>query len=57
LEIWLDDVRSRISPKTHLRYTELVKNILPLLGETLLKDLPACGDVTCLCPPSEKRSS
>src|SRR5215470_14192578 len=39
LEIWLDDVRSRISPKTHLRYTELAKNILPLLGETLLKDL------------------
>src|SRR5262249_10311107 len=40
LEIWLADIKSRITPKTHLRYSELArKNIVPLLGETLLKDL------------------
>ena len=40
LEVWLKDVRSRVSPKTHLRYSELAcKNIVPLLGDTLLKDL------------------
>src|SRR6516164_2548352 len=40
LEIWLADIRSRVSPKTHLRYSELArKNIAPLLGNTLLKDL------------------
>jgi|SRR6516164_615670 len=40
LEIWLADIRSRVSPKTHLRYSELArKNIVPLLGDTLLKDL------------------
>jgi integrase len=40
LEVWLADVKSRITPKTHRRYSELArKNIVPLLGETLLKDL------------------
>jgi integrase len=40
LEVWLTDVRSRVSPKTHHRYCELArKNIVPLLGKTLLKDL------------------
>jgi integrase len=40
LEVWLADIKSRITPKTHLRYSELArKNIVPLLGETLLKDL------------------
>jgi integrase len=40
LETWLADVKSRVSPRTHQRYTELArKNIVPLLGETLLKDL------------------
>jgi integrase len=40
LEVWLADIRSRVSPKTHLRYSELArKNIVPLLGETLLKEL------------------
>jgi integrase len=40
LEIWLGDIKSRITPKTHLRYSELArKNIVPLLGDTLLKDL------------------
>jgi integrase len=40
LEIWLADIKSRITPKTHLRYSELArKNIVPLLGQTLLKDL------------------
>jgi integrase len=40
LEVWLVDIKSRITPKTHLRYSELArKNIVPLLGETPLKDL------------------
>jgi integrase len=40
LETWLADIKSRVTPKTHQRYTELArKNIVPLLGETLLKDL------------------
>jgi integrase len=40
LEVWLADIKSRITPKTYLRYSELArKNIVPLLGETLLKDL------------------
>ena len=40
LDIWLNDVKSRISPKTHVRYSEICrKNIVPLLGQTLLKEL------------------
>jgi integrase len=40
LEVWLTDIKSRISPRTHQRYTQLArKNIVPLLGETFLKDL------------------
>jgi integrase len=40
LDVWLADIKSRITPKTHRRYSELArKNIVPLLGETLLKDL------------------
>lgn len=40
LEIWLDDVKSRISPRTHERYSEIArKNIVPILGERRLKDL------------------
>ena len=40
LEIWLADVKSRITPKTHLRCSELArKNIVPLLGDTLLREL------------------
>jgi integrase len=40
LELWLADIKSRITPKTHLRYSEIArKNIVPLLGDTLLKDL------------------
>src|SRR5438477_6453082 len=30
---WLDDVRTRVTPKTHERYTQIChKNIAPLLG-------------------------
>jgi integrase len=37
LEVWLADIKSRITPKTHLRYSEIARNnIVPLLGETLL---------------------
>jgi integrase len=40
LEVWLADIKGRVTPKTHQRYSELArKNIVPLLGETLLKDL------------------
>jgi integrase len=40
LEVWLADIKSRISPRTHQRYAQLARrNIVPLLGETLLKDL------------------
>ena len=40
LEAWLADIKSRVTPNTHQRYTQLArKNIVPLLGETLLKDL------------------
>jgi integrase len=37
LDRWLDDVRTRVTPKTHERYTQLChKNINPLLGATVL---------------------
>ena len=40
LDVWLADIKSRVTPKTHVRYSELARtNIVPLLGETLLKDL------------------
>jgi len=40
LEVWLADIKSRITPKTHLRYCQIARtNIAPLLGNTLLKDL------------------
>ena len=33
LERWLDNVKPRISPRTHERYTEIIrKNIVPALG-------------------------
>jgi integrase len=40
LERWLTDVKSRVSPRTHERYAELVRtNIVPALGTTALKNL------------------
>jgi integrase len=40
LDRWLDDMRTRVSPKTHERYTQLChKNIAPLLGAVLLAKL------------------
>ena len=40
LERWLDDVRTRVTPKTHERYTQIChKNINPLLGGILLAKL------------------
>jgi integrase len=40
LERWLADVKSRISPRTHERYVEIVrKNIVPALGAIALKKL------------------
>jgi site-specific recombinase XerC len=43
LERWLDNVKPRISPRTHERYTEIVrKNIIPALGAIhLIKLRPA----------------
>jgi integrase len=43
LERWLDNVKPRISPRTHERYTEIVrKNIIPALGAIhLVKLRPA----------------
>jgi integrase len=39
-EVWLADVKTRVTPRTHERYAEIIrKNIAPLLGNTLLKDL------------------
>jgi integrase len=40
LDRWLDDVRTRITPKTHERYTQIChKNIAPLLGAVPLARL------------------
>src|SRR6516225_9820309 len=40
LERWLDSVRPRVSPKTHERYSEIVrKNIIPALGSVSLTKL------------------
>ena len=40
LERWLEHVRSQISPRTHERYSEIVrKNITPLIGATQLTKL------------------
>ena len=40
LDQWLNDVRSRISPKTHERYSEIVrKNIVPRIGAIALTKL------------------
>jgi len=33
LDRWLDDVRTRVTPKTHERYAQIArKNVVPLLG-------------------------
>ena len=40
VDTWLADVKSRVSPRTHERYVELLrKNVAPELGEVLMKDL------------------
>ena len=40
LDRWLDDVKARVTPKTHERYAELVrKNLNPLLGAVVLTKL------------------
>jgi integrase len=40
LDRWLDDVKSRVSPRTHERYCEIVrKNIVPALGTVFLTKL------------------
>ena len=40
LDRWLEDVKSRVSPKTHERYQQVChKNIAPLLGAVLLPKL------------------
>jgi integrase len=40
LDRWLDDVKSRVSPRTHERYGEIVrKNIIPALGAVFLNKL------------------
>jgi len=40
LDRWLDDVRTRVTPKTHERYAQIChKNIVPLLGAISLAKL------------------
>jgi integrase len=40
LERWLDNVKPRISPRTHERYTEIVrKNVVPAIGSVYLTKL------------------
>src|SRR5437660_4811153 len=40
LERWLDHVRSQVSPRSHERYSEIVrKNIIPALGSVFLNKL------------------
>jgi integrase len=40
LDRWLEDVKARVTPKTHERYSEIVrKNINPLLGAVVLTKL------------------
>ena len=40
LDRWLDDIRTRVTPKTHERYTQICqKNIGPLLGAVVLAKL------------------
>jgi integrase len=40
LDRWLDDVQTRVTPRTHERYTQIChKNIAPLLGAVLLAKL------------------
>ena len=40
LDRWLDDVRSRVTPKTHERYAQICrKNIAPFLGAVALAKL------------------
>jgi integrase len=40
LDRWLDDVRTRVTPKTHERYAQICrKNIAPLLGAVALSKL------------------
>jgi integrase len=42
LDRWLDHMRGQITPKSHERYTEIVrKNIIPLLGGLMLTKLQA----------------
>jgi hypothetical protein len=65
LDRWLDDVRTRVTPKTHERYTQIChKNIAPLLGAVPLAKLkpehrkltprrsrPGAGKVMAACRP------
>jgi Phage integrase, N-terminal SAM-like domain len=40
LERWLDDIKPRVTPKTHERYEQVCrKNIAPLLGAVVLSKL------------------
>jgi integrase len=37
---WLNDIKARVSPRTHERYVQIIHtNIIPLLGGTSLRDL------------------
>jgi integrase len=40
LDRWLDDIKAKVTPKTHERYAEIVrKNIVPVLGSIVLTKL------------------
>src|SRR5262245_24187957 len=39
-QAWLNDIKSRVSPRTHETYLQIVRaNIVPMLGGTMLRDL------------------
>jgi hypothetical protein len=54
LDRWLDDVRSRVTPKTHERYAQICrKNVAPLGAVALAKLKPMVARV---CLPRDRRT-
>jgi len=43
LDRWLDDIRSKVAPRTHERYAEIArKNLAPLLGSIIITKFSPC---------------
>jgi len=58
LEIWLADIRSRVSPKTHLRYSELARKKYCAATRRYVAQRPATRSyLTCLRSSARKRPS